>query len=326
MTIPSTHGSATHEPAPAWLNTLIDAAHRTWHGAGTSQDRARFAEFEVQRLYGGRNNPLYRFRPPGGRWCCLKLHLVDDRQRAQREWQALRLLSGRGEPAVPRPVYHRPSDSRPALVMEFLDGTPLGDRSLGPARLAALRAALQAMYTITPDKVHEPMLEVVTTAAGMVKRMRERWRVLAGKPPIDGTRASLLDAWRAWNAGPDPQFLSASAPAVFGRGDPSLGNCLWDGSRVALVDFEYAGWTDRAFELGDLVEHPQSRATPDTTWEQLIEGFGLTDQEHARYMAARRLLCFFWLARWWPATGQPDTTARFAAQAERAQQLLADVL
>lgn len=325
MTIPSTRGSATHEPAPAWLNTLIDAAQRTWHGEATSQDRVRLAEFEVQRLYGGRNNPLYRFRL-GGRWCCLKLHLVDGRQRAQREWQALRLLSGCGEPTVPRPVYYQPSNSRPALVMEFLDGAPLGDRPLGPAQLAALRAALQAMYTITPDEMHEPMREVVTTAAEMVERMRERWATLAANPPADETRATLLRAWEAWVAGPDPKVLSGPAPAVFGRGDPSLGNCLWDGHRVALVDFEYAGWTDRAFELGDLVEHPQSRATPDTRWEQFIDGFGLTDQERARYVAGRRLLCFFWLARWWPATGQPSATGPFAAQVERAEQLLADVL
>jgi thiamine kinase-like enzyme len=76
--------------------------------------------------------------------------------------------------------------------------------------------------------------------------------------------------------------------------------CLWDGHRVALIDFEYSGWTDLPFELGDLVEHPQSRATPDVTWDQFINRFGLSEQEYARYTAARRLLCFFWLARWWP--------------------------
>ncbi|MGH8908798.1 MAG: hypothetical protein ACRD0K_20470 [Egibacteraceae bacterium] len=38
-------------------------------------------------------------------------------------------------------------------------------------------------------------------------------------------------------------------------------------------------------------------------------------------MAARRLLCFFWLASWWPVTDQPGATDRFAAQIDRAHQL-----
>ncbi len=120
--------------------------------------------------------------------------------------------------------------------------------------------------------------------------------------------------------------VCARASGVRPRGDPNLGNCLWDGRRVALVDFEYAGWTDRAFELGDLVEHPQSHATPDKAWDRFVDGFDLHDHERSRYTAARRLLCFFWLARWWPFTDQPATTDRFTAQAHRAEQLLANLL
>ena len=311
---------------PAWLDALVDAAYRGWQGKATGKDRLLFDEFEVRRLYGGLNNPLYRFKLQDGRWCCLKLHLVDDRQRAQREWQALRLLSARGEPSVPRPLFYRPSDRRPALVMELLDGQPLGDRSLSPVELDALRGALQALYALTPNQTGERLPEVVTTAAGMVERMRGWWATLASDSLADGTRAALVHAWQAWITGPDPQLLCAPAPAVFGRGDPNLGNCLWDGRRVALVDFEYAGWTDRAFELGDLVEHPQSHATPDKAWDRFVDGFDLHDHERSRYTAARRLLCFFWLARWWPFTDQPATTDRFTAQAHRAEQLLANLL
>jgi hypothetical protein len=42
---------------------------------------------------------------------------------------------------------------------------------------------------------------------------------------------------------------------VFGSGDGNLANYLWDGTRVRLVDFEYSGVSDRAFELAEATEH-----------------------------------------------------------------------
>jgi thiamine kinase-like enzyme len=87
------------------------------------------------------------------------------------------------------------------------------------------------------------------------------------------------------------------APAVFGRGDPNPANSLWDGVRLGIVDLENAGWTDRAVDLADLVEH-------------------------ARLLAARRMFAFFWLALCLRAGQIPPPTVEPSAQLQRMRTLL----
>ena len=68
--------------------------------------------------------------------------------------------------------------------------------------------------------------------------------------------------WQTWRKGDDPALLLEPAPQAFSRGDPNLANCSWSLQRLRIVDFEYSGWSDRATDLADLVEHVQSRGTP----------------------------------------------------------------
>ena len=111
----------------------------------------------------------------------------------------------------------------------------------------------------------------------------------------------------------DGQLL-APAPPVFGRGDPNLANYLWDGVMVTAVDFEHAGWRDRAVELADLVEHVQARSTPPEGWVWLVERIGLDREELARFRAARRLFCLFWLTVIEPGAGRRPATLAPAGQ------------
>jgi thiamine kinase-like enzyme len=123
----------------------------------------------------------------------------------------------------------------------------------------------------------------------------------------------LQARWQRWSTGPDPHLLRTPAPQALGCGDPSLANILWDGTHLAMLDFEYAGWTDPAYELADLIEHPHSRGTPDHTWDTFTDRFTLDPTARARHHAARRMFSLFWLAR---------ADQRPATQAERAQHLL----
>jgi thiamine kinase-like enzyme len=127
-----------------------------------------------------------------------------------------------------------------------------------------------------------------------------------------------------WLATTEPDKLRLLEMSVFGRGDPNLANCLWNPPALAFVDWEYAGRTNRAFEIADLMEHIQSRATPDTTWETLVETFELTLLERDTLASARRLMAVFWLLLLQP--GQPGAAinppeAR-TAQSERVLSLL----
>lgn len=302
------------------LNALAEAAHRLHAGSASGRDRRLLGGVGLEPLTGGSNNPLYRF-DLDGRALCLKLP-VDDRRRAEREWRALTLLSRRGKPTVPEPVWRSERPERPAIVMTYADGASLGSDPLAPPQLDALAGALTDVYAITPDAVAESFPDVVTPAPVMVTRVHRTWAELQATtdPEVAADRHDLFVAWRRWYSGPEPQRLIAPTARAFGRGDPSLANLLWDGTRLTLLDFEYSGWTDPAFELADLVEHTQSRATPDHTWDQLIERFDLDPAARERHHAARRLMCLFWTARSWHHQG------RFTLQAARTRHLFADLL
>lgn len=296
---------------PCW-DALVEAAHRSRAGTATPEDLDILDQMALRPLTGGMNNTLYRLRHDG-RDLCLKLHRVDHRDRAHREWQALTLLTQRGHPRVPQPVWRSDRDDHPAIVMTYAAGTPLGGIHLQPPHLDALAAALTDLYSITPTDVTDALLEVTTPATAMLQRLHDTCTPLAA----GAEQRKLVDLWRRWSAGPDPDLFRAPLPQqVFGRGDPSLANAVWDGAELTLLDFEYSGWTDPAYELADLIEHPQSRATPDHTWHDFTERFALNPNAQARHLAARRMLALFWLTRW-----QPDDH-RHHAQADRTRHLL----
>jgi thiamine kinase-like enzyme len=122
----------------------------------------------------------------------------------------------------------------------------------------------------------------------------------------------------------DQETLAGVGARVFVRGDPNLANCLWDGREVRLIDFEYSGWGERAFDLADLTEHVQSRNTPDETRDAFVAGFGLTAGEWGRFRASQRLMACFWVLRLWPREDGEDAgkRERFGAQVVRLRGLV----
>jgi hypothetical protein len=298
------------------LAVVADAAYRRRAGTAAPADLDVLDQVGLQPLSGGLNNALYRLRH-AGRDLCLKMPVVDSRRRAEREWTTLTLLAHRGHPRVPHPVWRSPWDDGPAIAMTFVAGEPLGDADLLPQQLDAITEALADLYSITPADVREPVAEVATPAPAMLHRIRAAWA--APDAAHDPAHQQAVQLWQRWAHGPDPEtILCGRAAQVLGRGDPSLANVLWDGAQVTLLDFEYSGWTDPAYELADLVEHPQSRATPDQTWHTYINRFPLDPAAQARHRAARRMLALFWLARWSPGS------ARHTAQEHRVEHLLSD--
>lgn len=262
----------------------------------------------ISRLSGGFNNGVYAAGD-----ACVKLYRVDERRRWEREWRALTFLAERGPDLAPRPLWYDPDGSPPAVVMARLPGEPLHDRPLGPAELDALAEAVNALHEV-PGGAAYPTTVMGTPAVFVeqVERTAERLGALAGDPLARRTAAAL----QAWLARDDRQVLAAGAPSVFSRGDTNLGNCLWDGRRVRSVDFEYAGRSDAAFDLADMLEHASAHAVAEEAWAPLLARFGLDAPGWGRFRAARRLAAHFWLTILWrPHLGRPEE--RIEAQLRR---------
>jgi thiamine kinase-like enzyme len=81
---------------------------------------------------------------------------------------------------------------------------------------------------------------------------------------------------------------------VEGLEDGNLANYLWDGSRIRIVDFEYSGRGDRAYELAEAVEHVSAWVDGALDAAALLSCSELTAAETARLAECRRLLALFW--------------------------------
>ena len=302
----------------------IEAVRRYQRGETSSEDIRRVEAIGLRRLGGGRNNSLFALEP-GGEALCLKLYRVDKRQRDQREWLALRWLSSHGHHFAPRPIDYYADTRAPAIVMEFIDGDWLGEQKLSRVQLAGLVEAHQQLYRVTPDCPGAQFQPAIGSPRVMVPRVQAgEW----GGDPANGDALAqeAYGLWERWRKGDDPALLLEPAPQVFSRGDPNLANCCWSRGRLRIVDFEYSGWSDRAFDLADLVEHVQSRVTPEEEWVWFVEQFGLSGREQQRFRAARRLSALFWLMKMW-AQRVPEPTnredARLVSQLRRANSLCA---
>jgi aminoglycoside phosphotransferase (APT) family kinase protein len=210
--------------------------------------------------------------------------------------------------------------------MGWIAGEPLGGRHLRQTQLTALRERVMAVHAIRPVHSVGVLPAALGTASAILGRIRQDGVALLARQSHGRDalgQEELWTLWQDWLGSPDPATLAAPAPVVFSRGDPNLMNCLWDNGHLRLVDFEHSGWSDRATDLADLVEHVQSRATPDDDWLAFVDGFTLGGAERRRFEAAQRMFALFWALLLWrmEQAGQAGTRS-FADQLPRAHMLL----
>jgi Ser/Thr protein kinase RdoA (MazF antagonist) len=212
--------------------------------------------------------------------------------RHEREWRALTLLAEHAPALAPMPLAADLSGDPPSVVMSRLGGTPLRAALVTPAQLDAMADAIVSMHKAIPPGVLAGLPPRAGQPAEAVEQARAWYagrRRVGCAPPV----ARALDAGWAWLCRND--LGDAGVTPVFGSGDGNLANCLWDGVRVQLVDFEFSGRSDRAFELAEVVEHVSMWVDGVVDVASLLGRFELTRAEAARLRECRRLLAFVWL-------------------------------
>lgn len=258
----------------AWLKTVA-AAH--------TRQVAVLCEpgVTVRRVTGGTNNALYRVEVGGDLVAC-KLFVDDERQRARREYGALRVLEATGLDLAPRPLWLDESCSvvpYPTVAYLWLSGTSLGP-DLPQQQLAAMINSIQRLHSLRPED-----------SAGL--ELADAWfHWFSLDAYLDEIRGILAD-YGPWLIGTDPQgpgivgrlnrLVDDCASFVGGSNvdagrdcvplrlcgiDTNLANAVWcDDGRLRWVDWEYSGWGDPALDLADF------------RWQASLDG--ISSAEHA---------------------------------------------
>jgi aminoglycoside phosphotransferase (APT) family kinase protein len=252
---------------------------------------------------------------------CAKIYRVDERRRAEREWLSLAFLAGHQAGSAPLPLWADPHPRQPAIGMSFVPGRPFAETGERRQPLRAL-AGVQRQYAELPLHGELSTLERIDSATHYVRRITSIWAPVIRSHPQDALTRDLLQTLSWWEDGGDAAVLAEPARRIFSRGDSNLLNWLWDGSRVGVVDFEFAGYSDLAFDCADLTEHISSRQAgiDDQAWAEITCLAGLGGGDQRRFEAARRTCALRWLAVLWK---QRDTrTEEFTGQFDRARRLI----
>ncbi len=248
--------------------------------------------YGLQRLPGGRNNSLFIYDAASGRQC-IKIYKVDDRNRAEREWRALTLLRQYNFTACPQPLWYRSDESMPMIGMEYIEGVTFSQAAVDQQEINGLSATLSALYSLPIKTKQYPYTAVGRAPERMLKL--EAWLTDNSALATSALGRKVRELWVEWQASDDPRILLQPTTPVFSPGDPNLSNYLWNGSVVRCIDFEYAGWSDVAFELADLCEGSHAQRISDAVWATFLTRFDLDSGHLRRFWAARRLCGFYWI-------------------------------
>lgn len=214
----------------------------------------------------------------------------------RREWSALTLLAEYAPGLAPAPVRADLAGEPPSVVMSRLDGSPLS-APMTAGRLGALAESLATAQRAIPPEVLRGLPFRLVHPRDALGQLRAG----CGRRPPVGADPLVVEAFgevTGWVARPRlEEVFGAELPPVFGLGDGNLANYLWDGSRVRLVDFEYSGRGDLAYELAEAVEHVSAWVEDAIDATALLSYFELTAAESARLIECRRLLALFWFLR-----------------------------
>ncbi len=215
-----------------------------------------------------------------------------DRDEHQREWRALNVLAEFAPGLAPVPLDADLDADPPSVTMTRLC-EPLAEERITAAHLDALAGTLDRLHTCIPPRALFRVGPQVWLFEGLVEILRTRAAGIQYRPGAAPTVLAALNTAGRWL----DQAAEPAEPltAVFGQGDSNLGNFLWDGSRLRVVDFEDSGLSDRAFELAGLVEHIGTWCEASIEADDIIGRFELTAAETARLLFFRRGIAVFWL-------------------------------
>ena len=214
------------------------------------------------------------------------------RDEHRREWRALNLLAEFAPGLAPVPLSADLDAAPPVITMTRLPGEPLASQQVTERHLDALVVTLNYLHTCVPSDALAHLQLHQWLADGAKIQLRSRSAGMRHRPDGEPIVQAAFSAAARWlDHGAEP---TGPVTPVFGQGDGHLGNFLWDGSRLRVVDFEDSGRSDRAFELAGLAEHIGM-------WQDagigtdVLGRFGLTAAESVRVLYFRRAFAIFWL-------------------------------
>ena len=208
--------------------------------------------WRILPVTGGWNSLLYR-ATRGDTDLAIKFSVTDERDRAGREYESLRVLQDFGLDITPEAVLlDRDGLSQPVMVQTWIGGKNSADLPHAEADGARWVEHMATIHTVTPDSTEAELRPAVLTSFTAAEALALVGRHLARIPAIErpGEMSNLVERCltKSFPSWPRP------SPTLC-RVDSAIQNFVRLPDRWYSVDWENAGWGDPAFETADLLNH-----------------------------------------------------------------------
>lgn len=265
----------------ATANHVVDEVWRDWR---------------IQRLTGGWNNLLYRATNDADD-VAIKFTIRDERDRAGREYDALRALEALGLDIAPKPVrLERERYTQPVVVQTWLHGAVSAQPPQIDDEWQRLLEHYATIHSITPAHVSIPLRSCILgmrSAHDGIKHIQHQVELIPSDVrPREMQTLMRQVAQRAWVAWHEPQLTLC-------RTDPNPSNLIRRAGAWASVDWENSGWGDPAFEVADLLAHPAFLDVPVARREWFIAAYA--ERHHEETIRTRMHVYYDLMLVWWVA-------------------------
>lgn len=261
-------------------------------------DRETWNDSVITRIDGGTNNLLYRILHEGNDYAC-KFTIKDERNRAKREYNALRIMEERRLKICPLGLWlDEKSYSLPVVLQTWIDGNPLARSPESSTDWHRLIEHYSLIHTIkkrdSNNQLENATLNFQNGQHGKKVVLQIARKVPAEAYPEQVTK--LLLWFENWTP---PKFPNA-APALC-RVDANWRNFIESEDKILSVDWENSGWGDPAFEIADLMTHPAYETVIPDNWETVINIYTqLTGDPNCeiRIRVYHLEMLMWWVIRW----------------------------
>lgn len=264
---------------------LATVADHDWHG------------WRVRRINGGMNNIVLRATNDDADFA-IKFTRRDARNRARREFDALRLLHTLPMPLAPAPVHF--DDARyaqPVVVQTWLAGEVRAEPPRTRDEWQKLIDHLVSIHEVALEHAARFAIALVNAnlSPSSPRALAELAREVTDAMPDNARSAAMRDVLRLLGRS---KLSDAAGPARLIRCDANTLNFIRRDDGWRSVDWENSGWGDPAFEMGEMMTHPKYLDVDEATWHWFIEAYCAATGETVTRIRAYRAA----MLAWWAAT------------------------
>lgn len=259
---------------------------------------AHFQNWHSQQIEGSANNLLYRTINKTND-LAIKFTIRDARRRAWREHQALLALQEAAPGLAPRPIWlDENSYPFPVVIQSWESGIVTADPPQSDQEWEQLITHYATSARVTPQKTAAFLATAVMNFTSIPHAHQLIQKQLDSIPALERPHSlqNLLARLNAFPQRPCPQ----PDTLTLCRNDSNTLNFIRRPDHWLSVDWENSGWGDPAFEIVDMICHPQYASVAPERWSWVIALYGtLSGDETAvhRIQAYTPLMLVWWVAR-----------------------------